>query len=136
MSNQTSNHTQTSGTAARGAAGKNVSTRQENLEYPMAVYAVSKVRLDGEGRVKAVLWGQVDTQKNDWTNGEAVAPVEDVVEAIHNGDAVFALFPSEHGHLPERRFIAVEYDNGWETIALEGNPTYEREVHDMDRLDA
>jgi hypothetical protein len=134
--NQTSNYLQTSGPAARGAAGKNVSIRQESRDYPMTIYAVSKVLLDHEGRVKAVLWGQVNTGTNDWTNGEAVAPVKDVVEAIHNGDAVFALFPSEHGHLPERRFMAVEYDSGWETIALEGDPTYEREVHDMDRLDA
>ena len=101
---------------------------------PHDVYAVSKVRLDRDGRVRAVLWGQVDTGKNDWMSGEAVAPVKDVVDAIHNGDAVFALFPAEHGHLPERCFVVVEYDNGWETIALEGNPTYEREVHDMDRL--
>jgi hypothetical protein len=102
---------------------------------PHDVYAVSKVRLDHDGRVMAVLWGQVDTGKNDWKNGEAIASVQDVVDAIHKGAAVFALFPSEHGHLPERRFVVVEYDNGWETIALEGDPTYEREVHDMDRLD-
>ena len=136
MTNHTGNHLPTSGSAARGAAGKSASSRQSHLEHPATVYAVSKVRLDGDGRVRAVLWGQVDTVRNDWTAGEAVALVEDVVEAIHNGDAVFALFPSTHGHLPERRFVVVEYDNGWETIALEGSPTHEREVHDMDRLDA
>ena len=98
------------------------------------VHAVSKVRLDTDGRVIAVLWGQVDTRKNDWANGETTAPVADVVDAIHNGAAVFALFPAEHGHLPERRFVAVEYDNGWESIALDGDVTYEREIHDMDRM--
>ena len=48
---------------------------------------------------------------------------------------VFALIPTTHGHLPERRFIVVDYDSGWETIALDGPSTYEREIHDMDRLE-
>ena len=29
----------------------------------------------------------------------------------------------------------VRYDSGWETVAFEGLPTYEREVHDMDRIE-
>jgi hypothetical protein len=28
----------------------------------------------------------------------------------------------------------VDYDNGWETIALDGPATHEREIHDMERL--
>jgi len=100
----------------------------------MSVHAVSKVKLDKDGRITAVFWGRVDTQKNQWAAPETVAPVVDVVNAIHTGDQVYALFPSVHGHLPDRRFITVSYDNGWETIALDGPPTHEREVHDMDRL--
>ena len=100
----------------------------------MSVYAVSKVQLDNDGRVVAVLWGRVDTQQNQWAGPEMHAPVAEVVNAIHRGDQVFALFPSAHGHLPERRFMTVSYDNGWETVALEGPPTHEREVHDLDRL--
>jgi hypothetical protein len=102
----------------------------------MSVYAVSKVRLDPDGRVVAVYWGRVDTRVNMWASPEIVAPVRDVVNAIHAGDHVFALFPSEHGHLPDRRFMVVDYDNGWETIALDGLPTFEREIHDMQRLDS
>ena len=100
----------------------------------MSVYAVSKVQLDNDGRVIAVLWGRVDTHMNQWAGPEVRALVADVVHAIHRGDQVFALFPSAHGHLPDRRFMTVAYDNGWETVALEGPPTFEREVHDMDRL--
>jgi hypothetical protein len=100
----------------------------------MSVYAVSKVKLDADGRVMAVLWGKVKTETNEWAGPESVAPVSDVVAAIRSHNDVFALFPSEHGHLPERRFMVVEYDNGWETVSLEGPPTHEREVHDMDRL--
>ena len=60
------------------------------------------VRLDSDGRVTAVLCGQLNTRRNDWANGESIEPVVDVVDALHNGAAVFALFPAEHGHLPER----------------------------------
>lgn len=100
----------------------------------MTVFAVSKVRLDKDGRVIAVLWGRVDTHSNDWAEPESVATVDAVVAALHAGNQVFALFPSTHGHLPERRFRVVDYDNGWESISLDGPPTHEREIHDMDRL--
>jgi hypothetical protein len=101
----------------------------------MKTFAVSKVGLDKDGRVTHVYWGEVDTHKNDWVAPEAIVPVADAVRAIHAGHRVFALFPSTHGHLPERRFMVVDYDNGWETISLEGPPTHEREVHDMARLE-
>jgi hypothetical protein len=48
---------------------------------------------------------------------------------------VFALFPSAHGHLPQRRFVVADYDGARSTIVLDGLPTFERNVHDMDRLD-
>lgn len=102
----------------------------------MNVYAVSKVRLDKDGRVIAVYWGRVDTDTNSWASAEVVAPVRAVVQAIQSGDQVFALFPSTHGHVPDRQFMVVDYESGWETVALEGPPTFEREVHDMERLDA
>lgn len=100
----------------------------------MNVYAVSRVRLDQDGRVTAVQWGEVDTRRNQWATAEAEAPVADVVRALHGGAQVFALFPSEHGHLPDRRFMVVDYDNGWESIAFDGPATHEREVHDMARM--
>jgi hypothetical protein len=101
---------------------------------PAATFAVSKVQLDSDGRVTAVLWGQVDTRKNAWAGPEAVAPVAEVARALDAGHAVFALFPSANGHLPERRFVAVDYDGGRRAIVLQGPATREREVHDMDRL--
>jgi hypothetical protein len=98
-------------------------------------FAVSKVRLDDDGRVTGVLWGKVDIRKNDWAIPEVVAPVADVVDALDAGHPVFALFPSVHGHMPDRRFVAVDYDDGRRTIVLAGPTALEREVHDMDRLD-
>jgi hypothetical protein len=98
-------------------------------------FAVSRVELDPDGRVVAVQWGPVDTVANAWAGDEVVAPVAAVVQALRLGDAVFALFPSAHGHVPERRFVAVDYDDGRQTIVLDGPSTHAREIHDMDRLD-
>jgi len=101
----------------------------------MTTFAVSRVRLDDGGRITAVLWGEVDTGRNDWASAEVVAPVGDAVDALNAGAQVFALFPSAHGHLPQRRFVVADYDGARRTIVLDGLPTFERNVHDMDRLD-
>lgn len=112
-------------------------TDQDGLptRSPMSTYAVSKVKLDADGRVTAVLWGRVDTVENDWATPEVEAPVAKVVDALEAGDQVFALFPSAHGHLPERRFVIADYDDDRKTIVLDGPAVYEREIHDMDRID-
>ena len=101
----------------------------------MRTYAVSKVGLDPGGRVTSVLWAQVDTGKNAWATPEVVAPVAAAVDALRAGDQVFALFPSVHGHLPDRQFVVADYDGSRKTSVLNGPTAYEREVHDMDRLD-
>lgn len=48
----------------------------------MNVYAVSKVRLDQDGRVIAVFWGRVNTDTNTWATAEVISPVREVAEAI------------------------------------------------------
>ena len=101
----------------------------------MNTFAVSKVKLDPAGRVTAVLWGKVDTDKNAWATPEVVVPVAEAVDALHAGDLVFALFPSTHGHLPDRQFVVADYDGGRKTIVLDGPTAYERDIHDMDRFD-
>ena len=99
-----------------------------------SVIAVSKVGLDADGRVTHVQWGRVDTTTNLWIGAESVAPVADAVAAVLAGDQVFALFASTDGHLPGRQFTSVDYDDGRQTIALQGAPKAGREIHDMDRL--
>ena len=101
----------------------------------MNTFAVSKVKLDANGRVIAVLWGKVNTRKNAWATPEVEAPVAEAVDALDAGDQVFALFPSAHGHLPDRRFVIADYEDGRKTIVLYGPAAYEREIHDMDRID-
>lgn len=120
--------------AARADAAPATSAR--GRRQPKKTHAVSKVELDADGRVVAVLWGRVDTAKNAWASAEAVAPVAAAVQALHAGDQVFALFPSTHGHVPDRWFVVVDYEDGRQTIALDGPATHEREIHDMDRLAA
>jgi hypothetical protein len=99
-------------------------------------FAVSKVQLDQDGRVTGALWGKVDTRSNAWAAPEVIAPVAKVVAALQAGDRVFALFPSINGHLPDRQFEVANYENGMQTIVLSGPTAYDREIHDMDRLNS
>ena len=59
------------------------------------------------------------------------------MDALDAGDQVFALFPSVHGHLPDRQFVIADYEDCRKTIVLDldGPAAYEREIHDMDRID-
>jgi len=102
--------------------------------HSIRTLAVSKVGLDREGRITSLLWGLVDTETNAWASPEVVVPVALAVDALRAGDRVFALFPSTHGHVPERQFMVVDYEDGRQAIALTGVTSYEREIHDMDRL--
>lgn len=99
-----------------------------------SVIAVSKVGLDADGRVTHVQWGRVDTTTNLWIGAESVTPVADAVAAVLAGDQVFALFASTDGHLPGRQFTSVDYDDGRQTIVLQGAPKAGHQIHDMDRL--
>ena len=101
----------------------------------MKTFAVSKVRLDEDGRITDVYWGEVDVGRNDWAGPEHESPVMEAVRALNDGHQVFALFETTHGHLPERRFIVVDYDGAWQTIGLDGPSAPGREVHDMERTD-
>ena len=100
----------------------------------MSVHAISAIRLDADGRVVAVEWAPVDTTTNQWEREPEPANVAEVVDAIESGNVVFSLFPSESGLVPGLPFMVVEYANGWKTINLDGIPTLDREVHDMQRM--
>jgi len=81
-------------------------------------FAVSKVRLDNFGHVTHVLWNEVDTKSNSDLNSAALAPVADVVDAIHAGAQVAAVFKGWLPHIPEHTFEIIADLNGGETIAL------------------
>ena len=121
------------GSEERGARGMRESALPLAADA-VTFYAVSQVRLDDRHRVSEVVWGQIDTVGNRWATDESRAPVADVVAAIHNGDPVFALFRRRDGHAPQRRFVAVEHDDGEETIVLEGAPGSLPDLASMDRI--
>lgn len=121
------------GSEDRGARGMRESV-QPLATDPVTFYAVSQLRLGAHERVTAVVWGQVDPVSNRWTTGETLAPVSDVVMAIHNGDPVFALFPGAAGHAPQRRFVAVAHDDGEESIVLDKATGSAFDLGAMDRI--
>lgn len=76
----------------------------------------------------------MNTTTSQWIGDESISPVADAVAALKAGDQVFALFASANGHTPGQQFTFVNYDDGRQTIVLQGAPIDEHEVHDMDRL--
>ena len=81
-------------------------------------FAVSKVRLDSVGHVTNVLWSEVDTKSNRDLGSAELVSVADVVDAIHAGAQVAAVFAGWPPHMPEHLFEIIAHLNGGETIAL------------------
>ncbi len=81
-------------------------------------FAVSKVRMDSLGHVTHVLWNEVDAKSNRKLSSEELVPVDDVVDEIHAGAQVAAVFQGWPPHIPEHTFEIIAHRNGGETIAL------------------
>ena len=81
-------------------------------------FAVSAVRLDNSGHVAEVRWNEVGANSEHAASGEFAVPVSDVVDAIHDGATVVAIFPAPSGHFSETRFEVMMHPDGHETIAL------------------
>jgi hypothetical protein len=103
------------------------------------VFAVSKVRLDQAGGVTDVLWTEINAKSNLDASLSVVVPVADVIDAIHDGAQVSAVFPARFGAMRDYRFEVIEFTNGLETIHLVGSYAtgQERhvELHDLAPLD-
>jgi hypothetical protein len=56
------------------------------------VFEVSKVRLTPNGHVSDVLWTEVSSKSDQAIAGRVVSPVADVVDAVHDGAQVVAVF--------------------------------------------
>jgi len=97
-------------------------------------FEISKIRLGGDGHVRAVLWCEVLTRSDHLAGAPVVVPVADVVDAIHDGARVAAQFSRSVAPSPERRFVVVQHADGHETIALDGLPLPGRDLIDMVRL--
>ena len=115
-------------------------TYQGERARPMAdennrFFEVSKVRIGADGHVSDVLWGEVNAGSDLAVGHRVVAVAADVVDAIHDGAHVVAVFPQAQAHRPHRTFVVVEHEDGRECIALEGNAVLGREVGDLDVLE-
>ena len=62
------------------------------------VFEVSKVRIAAHGHVSADLWTEVGGKADQAVAACVVAPVADVVDAVHNGVHVAAVFSAPHDH--------------------------------------
>lgn len=114
-------------------------TYQGERARPMAsesgrFFEVSKVRIGPDGHVSDVLWGEVDAGSDRTVGSRVVATAAEVVDAIHDGAQVEAVFAAK-GHLPERLFVIFLHADGRECIALDGPPSPGRNVTDLDSLD-
>jgi len=97
-------------------------------------FEISKIRFGGDGQVRDVLWCEVLARSDRAAGAPVVVPVADVVDAIHDGAQVAAVFSRSVAPSPERRFVVVLHANGRESIALDGPRSPGRDLIDMVRL--
>ena len=81
-------------------------------------FSISKIRLDPAGWPTHVLWGEVNAGSDLDVGAQRVAPVADVVDALHDGAEVAAVFLPPRVHAPEHLLVVTERLDGSETIAL------------------
>jgi len=102
-------------------------------------FEVSKVRIGADGHVSDVLWSEVGAGSNRDVGTRVLASSAEVVDAIHDGAQVAAIFQASEAdqpkHRPERVFVIVEHGDGRECIAFEGPPSPGRDLVDMVGLD-
>lgn len=114
-------------------------TYQGERSRPMAsesgrFFEVSKVRMGADGHVSEVLWGEVNTGNDRSVGPQVLATAAEVVDAIHDGAQVLAVFPAPDA-LPDRAFAIFLHQDGRECITLAGAPSLGRELLDLARLD-
>jgi hypothetical protein len=97
-------------------------------------FEVSRVRIGSDGHVSDVLWGEVSAGADRDVGVPVLATAAEVVDAIHDGAQVTAVFPAEHRR-PERAFVVVEHGDGRECITFDGVPSPGRELSDIGGLD-
>jgi len=102
-------------------------------------FEVSKVRIGADGHVSEVLWSEVGGGSDRDVGTRVLAAAAEVVDAIHDGAQVAAIFAASEvdrpKHRPERAFVIVEHQDGRECIAFEGLPSPGRDLVDMVGLD-
>jgi hypothetical protein len=105
-------------------------------------FEVSKIRLGADGHVRDVLWGEVDAGSDRNVGVRVLASAAEVVDAMHDGAQVAAVFStkdrrSEHraAYRPERAFVIVLHEDGRECITFDEASSPGRNLIDIDHLD-
>lgn len=116
-------------------------TYQGARARPMAsesgrAFEVSRIALGPDGRISRVLWSEVGALSDADVGARVLAPASEVVDAIHAGARVAAVFEGRDEPLPERIFVVVEHDDGHESLAFDDGPSPGREMGDILPLDA
>ena len=81
-------------------------------------FSISKIRLDPAGWPTHVLWGEVNAASDLDVGAQRVAPVAEVVDALHDGAEVAGVFLPPRVHTPEHLLVVTVRPDGSETIAL------------------
>ena len=115
-------------------------TYQGERARPMAsedgrFFEVSKVRIGADGHVSDVLWAEVNAGSNLACAAPVVARAAEVVDALHDGAQVAAVFSASKDRMPEGVFVVVEHGDGRECIALSDAMPGGRTLSDIARLD-
>lgn len=120
-------------------------TYQGERARPMATesgrfFEVQKLRIGADGHVSEVLWAEVNTAADRDLSPRVRASAAEVVDAIHDGAQVAAVFSPSAAHplqdRPDRAFVIVEHADGRECIAFDDALSPGRQLGDVDSLDA
>ena len=93
-----------------------------------------RCRVGPDGHVSDVLWGEVDAGSDGDVGARVVATAAQVLDAIHDGAQVAAVFSAED-YFPERAFVIAMHESDREWIALGCAPSPGRNLIDLDSLD-
>jgi hypothetical protein len=99
------------------------------------VFEVSKLRIGADGHVSDVLWAEVNAGSDLDVGAPVRATAAEVMDAIHDGAQVSAVFPLAKSHVPERALVIVKLKDGRECIGFADAASPGRELGDMDPLD-
>ena len=78
-----------------------------------------------------VRWREVNAASDLDVGASVVASAADVVDAIHDGAQVAAMFFGPSADLPQRLFIVIEHQDGTEALALDGPSSPGRNLADI-----
>jgi hypothetical protein len=82
------------------------------------VFELSAAHWDALDQISHVRWVEVHAESNLDAGAPSVVPVADVIDALHDGARVMAVFSPASGLPRGLQFEAVEHPDGHETIAL------------------